>query len=137
MMGQELYMYITLGVILLFLIGFFIISRIRKKRLKKQFNVPTETLQQFNEIERRYLGNKDGNSNPYEILWKFTRESRDTGRIGGIEKIDGAAGIREQPIQRNDIQSGTSIQHKQEHDGTEKTGGSSNRRLKGLFRRRN
>lgn len=134
-MAQELYMYLTIGVTLLFLIGLWLIFRIRKRKTKRQFNIPNDTLQTFNEIERRYLGNKNGNGNPYETLWKFTRESCDTTRDRGSEEIVRTTGVCEQPIQRNNIQVRTNIQPEQIDDRVEEPKRNSNNRFATIFRR--
>jgi len=89
---------IIVGIILLLLIAIWFVRRYIKKRkarrvlLDKETGIPLETLEIFNEAERRLKEkggiNQDGNNpTPYEILWEIARErSRSsTGNTGVIQ----------------------------------------------------
>jgi len=76
MVAYTLY-YIIGGALLLILAITFMFRLVsRRKKARSLANViPDSILKDFEEAERRYkLENKDGNGNPYKILWELWRE---------------------------------------------------------------
>ena len=64
------YIIIILAVLVLAIVGIFF--WIRKIKLKRQFKVPNEVLQELMDIERRFKIN--GGQEPYRAIWEYAKD---------------------------------------------------------------
>lgn len=88
--------YEMIGGVLLIIIAILFMIRINHQRKKKKQlanTIPTQILEDFEEAERRFkLENKDGNGNPYKILWDIWRERNPDAIAKGESRTEASSG---------------------------------------------
>jgi hypothetical protein len=140
-----------IGIFVLLLLGIWFLIRITKRKkqraaLRKQ--IPTEVLEQFNELERRWLdSNKNGNNNPYSVIRQFAKDYRaresiiTTARpVGNFTSSIGTATVDKQFEEQRSVQSGINTSPQQNiqgsSNGTQGLKGNSNPNFFSRFKRK-